>query len=124
MECVPLLREMPDYIVYHKTKILHTKTQTCTHARIHSQLTWSSMQVQQNQSVQGKRRKRRRRVTTDRLMKSSTEIPVPRWDAKHDSAATEIWQSDYILAHRLKVTVTGRGTGEVNKQSSSGCGLL
>ena len=57
---------------------------------------------------------------TDKLMKSSIQIPIPQWDTKHDSAATEIWQSDHILAHGLKVTGTDRATGEVNTQAEVG----
>lgn len=34
------------------------------------------------------------------LMKSSIQIPIRQRDTKHDSAATEIWQSDHILAHK------------------------
>lgn len=55
---------------------------------------------------------------TDKLMKSSIQIPFRQRDTKHDSAATEIWQSDHILAHGLKVTGAGRATGEVNKQAA------
>ncbi len=36
----------------------------------------------------------------DGLMKSSIQIPIRQRDTKHDSAATEIWQSDHILAHK------------------------
>lgn len=52
---------------------------------------------------------------TDKLMKSSIQIPIRQRDTKHDSAVAEIWRSDRILARGLKVTGTDRATGEVNK---------